>query len=55
MKIWTIIWGLGALLALYGVLVEGAWWHAWSAGLCLLMAWGCASESRAEKEREGGR
>ena len=55
MKIWTIVWGLGTLLAPYGVVIEGARWHAGNAGLCLLMAWGCASESRAEKEREDGR
>lgn len=52
MKMRTIVWGLGALLALYGVVIEGAYWHLGSLGICALMAWGCASEARSEKERE---
>lgn len=52
MRMWSIVWGLGALLALYGVVIEGAYWHLGSLGICALMAWGCASEARGEKERE---
>lgn len=52
MKMWTIVWGLGALLALYGVVIEDAYWHLGSLGICALMAWGCASDAWGEKEGE---
>jgi len=49
-KVTRILWALLGVLAAYGVIIEGAWWHLGTLGICFIML-----ATFSEKEIQDGR
>ena len=51
-KIFRYVWAVLGIGCLAGVIFAGAWWHLFTAGICLCMYWAFKAE---EKQIDGNR